>query len=341
MKDFTTVVITEAEYRKGQRIFEEAFSAGIQCIPAAENEQALASSILDHRARHAIVGVSPYREEVLQALPAKGVLARFGSGFDNIDLQKATERGILCTNTPHAVDDSVAEFTICLLGSVARVIPDVSARLATGIWLPCMGSQLTGKSLAIIGAGGIGCRVARIAANGFGMNVIGCKRSLEDASALKHEYGFSEITTDFDLAVADANFVSLHLPSNEATCHFIDRYRLLRMREDAWLINTSRGSIVNEADLFDAVEAELIGGAALDVFETEPYTPITPDKDLRELPNILMTPHVASSTFEACAKMARTALQNIQLSERGEYGRMNLLNPEVLTREKQAAKGAP
>jgi phosphoglycerate dehydrogenase-like enzyme len=125
--------------------------------------------------------------------------------------------------------------------------------------------------------------------------------------------------------------VSLHLPSSPETRHFLNRSRLAELPAGCLLINTARGVLVDEVALFDALQAERIAGAALDVFETEPYQPQAPGKDLRQLPNVVITPHIGSSTGEASARMAQRALRNIQLAAVGKYAEMDLLNPAVLS----------
>jgi lactate dehydrogenase-like 2-hydroxyacid dehydrogenase len=193
-----------------------------------------------------------------------------------------------------------------------------------------VGTELAGKLLAVIGCGAIGCRVAAIASRGFGMRAIGCEVRAVDAGRMKAEHGFEAVTPSFEAAADGADFVSLHMPSVPSTRGYVDATRLARLRREAWLINTARGAIVDEAALFDGLKTGTIRGAALDVFCREPYEPVQPDKDLRSLPNVIMTPHVGSTTTEACRQMAARALRNVMLGERREYGAMDLLNREVL-----------
>ena len=339
MQSTSTVLVTEHEYSKGRAAFEQAISLGLECVSCSAHEHEMAQRVQDLGARHVVVGVAPYRDVIYDALPQGGVLARFGVGADNLDLVKATEQGVFCTNTPSALDDSVAEFAISLMTVISRGTLDASDGLRQGKWLPQLGQQLKGKKLAVIGCGRIGRNVGKIASYGFGMRVFGCVQYSTEFDSLIRDYGFEDVTTSFDMAVADADFVSLHLPGSSDTRHYIDWNRILRLPEQAWLINTSRGSVVNESDLHEALESGVLRGAALDVFENEPYSPVSPEKDLRLLPNVLLTPHISSSTTDACAGMARMAIQNIQFAECGDYLKMNLLNPEVITREEQVAKG--
>ncbi len=326
MKPRAIVAVTQPEYDKGRDEFDRGEEVGIICILAPRNEDGLAATIRSQNARHVICGVERYVGALYETLPRGGVIARFGVGFDSIDLEKAKEHGLLCTNTPGVLDESVAEHTIALMLSAARnlTINDESTR--SGLWLPKTGIELSGKRLAIIGAGSIGSRVARIAAFGLGMTAIGCEIREADWEEKRRQYGFQKLVKDFGEAVEDADFVSLHIPSNTSTRHFINHGRLNMMTKRSWLINTSRGEIVDESALLDALNGHRIAGAALDVFESEPYTPVDPTKDLRTLPNVIMTPHIASNTVEANWRMAKRALRNIMLAERGEFNQMDLVS---------------
>ncbi len=325
-----TIAVTQLEYDKGKTEFESAAEEGLICIPAPKEETELAEFIREHGAGHVILGVDVYSGELYQAMPKGGVLARYGVGDDGLDIQKATENGILVTNTPGVLEESVAEHTVALILSAARNIPEMNSSTRNGKWPRGLSTELRGKRLTVVGSGLIGSSVAKIASAGFGMEVTGCEVRYVNTLALKHEYGFASIVRDFAEAVADADFVTLHIPSNPATRHFINSHRLSVMPQKAWLINTARGAVVDEAALYDVLVSGKIRGAALDVFENEPYAPVTPDKDLRTLPNVIMTPHIAASTSEASKRVAERALRNIMLAEQKEFENMDLLNPEVL-----------
>lgn len=324
------IAVTELEYRKAKSVFDSAGAKGFHCVSAPASEVELAAFVREHNIAHAIVGVETYTGALYDALAEGGVLARFGVGHDTIDKRRATKAGLFCTNTPGALDDSVAEYTLALMLAAARGLPGLVRDTQAGGWEPIVGAELRGKTLAVIGCGPIGCRVAEIAAFGFKMHVIGCEIRTVDAEIMRKQHGFAEIVADFADAVRNADFVSLHIPSSRATEHFINRDRPAQLRANAWLINTARGAIVDEQALYDALTERTLAGAALDVFENEPYRPVDPEKDLRTLPNVIATPHVASSTQEACNRMAEQALANIVLAGNGQHQRMNLLNPEVL-----------
>jgi len=324
------VAVTESEYRKAANVFLAAAGEGLNCRPAPAGEEDLAAFLARNGVKYAIIGVERYRGPLYDALPAGGVLARFGVGHDGVDESLATSRGIICTNTPGALDDSVAEHAINLMLAAARRTVSTAAGLKNGQWAPMVGRELAGKILAVVGCGAIGRRVARIAAMGLRMQLIGCELLDVDHEQMRREYGFARVTRQFAEAVAEADFVSLHIPSVTTTHHYMNDERFGRLPAKAWLINTARGAVVDEKALYDVIAAGTIAGAALDVFEREPYVPVHPARDLRTLDNVIMTPHVGSSTQEACDRMARQALRNIQLAEQGRYGEMNILNPQVI-----------
>jgi phosphoglycerate dehydrogenase-like enzyme len=307
------VIVTESEFYKAERAFREA--PGLRCAAAPASEPALADVIRREGARAAIVGVMPYRDGLYAALPKGGIIARFGVGHDGIDKAAATRAGLLCTNTPDTLHQSVAELTMLLVLAAARHLPVATSETRSGGWRAAMGSEIRGRLLAVIGRGRIGTAVMQIARDGFGMQVVCAGRG-----------------DDFAIAARYADFVSLHLPANAETRHFLNRETLAVMSPHAWLINTSRGSVVDETALYDALAAERLTGAALDVFEREPYEPVDASRDLRTLPNVIMTPHIGSNTVDANARMAARALRNISLALAGDYASIDLLNPDVVPR---------
>jgi phosphoglycerate dehydrogenase-like enzyme len=322
-----TVLVTDTEYRKADPSFVSA--PGLECVRAPEAEADLAVAVREAHASHVIVGARIYAGALYEALPPGGVIARFGVGHDGIDKARATRARLLCTNTPGVLNQSVAEHTMLLVAAAARRLIATSTSMARKAWDPVIGEELRDKTLAIIGCGGIGRSVARIASLGYGMRVVGCVRpEVPPPAALEH---FHVVVNDFAAAVRDADFVSLHLSANRANVHWIDRQRLACLGERTWLINTARGSLVDEAALFAALVEQRLGGAALDVFAQEPYAPAEGSGDLRSLANVILTPHVGSNTATANRRIAERALQNIMLAEAREFARMDLLNPEALT----------
>jgi phosphoglycerate dehydrogenase-like enzyme len=259
-------------------------------------------------------------------------------GHDGIDKAQATAAGLLVTNTPGVLEDAVAEHALALLLAVTRNLAAFVRSMDAGNWSPRQGLEVRGRTLAVIGCGAIGRRVARAASLGFGMRVVGMEPRLGIAEELRREWGLAQVTGSFAEAVRDADAVSLHLPANAETRHLIGAGTIALMRPGAILINTARGAVVDEVALYEALAAGRLAAAGLDVFETEPYVPRHPDKDLRTLPNVVLTPHVSSSTREACARVATACLANLRSARDGRYGALNLLNPEVLGRSDRQAE---
>jgi phosphoglycerate dehydrogenase-like enzyme len=323
------VAVTEQEFNKSRQIFiaDEKF----ECIPVPADESGLAFALRNKAIKHVIIGTEKYQDALYKALTGGSVIARFGVGHDGVNKELATDLGIFCTNTPGVLSNSVAEYTISLLLAAARQIIRLANDCKLGIWQTNIGFELMNKKLAVIGCGPIGRRVSRIASSGFGMEVIGCELMDIDIALMKNEYGFAGITKDFNEAVQNADFVSLHIPNNPATYHFVNESRLAMIPEKCWLINTARGAIVDEKALHEAIFNNKLSGAILDVFENEPYIPAE-QYDLRSLKNVIMLPHIGSSTREACDKMAVKCLQNISFAESGDYGRMDILNKDLLNK---------
>jgi len=321
------VLVTELEYRKAEASFLSA--SGVECVRASDAEPDLASAIREAHVSYVVVGARRYSGPLYDALPAGGVIARFGVGHEGIDKAKATAAGVLCTNTPGVLSQSVAEHTMLLIAAAARRLIAMSTSLAQSRWEPTIGEELQGKTIVIVGCGGIGRSVARIASLGYGMRVVGCSRPGAPPPELPH---FDRVTDDFETAVRDADFVSLHMSAGPENVHWLNRERLTLIGARAWLINTSRGSVIDEPALFAALAERRLAGAALDVFAHEPYVVEEGGGDLRSLPNVMLTPHVGSNTVEANRRIAERALQNIALAERGAFAQMDLINPEVLSR---------
>jgi glyoxylate reductase len=248
--------------------------------------------------------------------PQLRVVAQHAVGFDNVDLEAATERGVVVTNTPDVLTAATAEFTLALLLALVRRVAEGDRLVRAGgpwSWEPTamLGTGLAGKTLGLVGRGRIGGEVARLA-GAFGMRVVHTSRSggLPLAQLL-----------------SEADVVSLHVPLTAETRHLIDAAALERMGPQALLVNTTRGPVVDESALADALEAGTIAGAALDVFEREPEV----EPRLLSLPNVVLTPHVASATVEAREAMGMLcvdALRAVLLEGRAPE---NALNPEALS----------
>ncbi|MEE8295632.1 MAG: phosphoglycerate dehydrogenase [Sphingomonadales bacterium] len=235
--------------------------------------------------------------DIIAAAVNLKVIGRAGIGVDNIDLEAATERGIVVMNTPFGNSITTAEHTIAMLLSLARHIPAASASTKAGKWekTKFMGKEVNGKLLGIIGCGNIGAIVAG-RAQGLGMKVQAYDPYLTPDRA--YDLGISKI--DLAELLQTSNFVSLHTPLTKETRNIIDKDALLLMREDAFVINCARGGLVDEEALKEALEEGVIAGAALDVFAEEPAT----KNPLFSHPAVIATPHLGASTTEAQVKVA-------------------------------------
>ena len=263
--------------------------------------------------------------QVLAAGKALKIVANVAAGYDNVDVQAATARGIAVTNTPGAVTDSTADFAWGLLFSIARRIPEADRYIRSGRWtewqlMVLLGRDIHEQTLGIVGMGRIGQAVAR-RARGFGMRLLYHNRHRLEAT-LEAELGATWVP--LSTLLQEADFVSLHVPLNDTTTHLIGAAELRMMRSTAYLINTARGPVVDEQSLAHALKANWIAGAALDVFEDEPH--IAPD--LLALENVVLAPHIGSASVATRTKMAMMAAQNLLAGLRGERP-PNLVNPDV------------
>ena len=257
-----------------------------------------------------ISGTEPVTARVLAAAPRLKVISKHGVGYENIDLAAARARNIPVTVAGGAIADSVADLAMALLLAVARQVPYGDATTRAGEWKRLVGPELRGKTLGIIGLGQIGKGVAR-RAKGFGLELL-AHDALEDKS-FAASWGVRYVPLDELLASSD--FVTLHAPVTAETRHLINRDRLARMKPSAYLINTARGELVDEAALYDALKAGTIAGAAADVFTTEP-----PGKDhpLLALRNFVASPHSAGQTSEGLRRMGEITAENAMRVLRGE-----------------------
>jgi len=242
-------------------------------------------------------------------LPTLKIIANYAVGFDNIAIEDAKKRNIMVTNTPGVLTETVAEHSFALLLSIAHRIAEADKFARDGkykAWGPelLLGTNISGKTLGIIGLGRIGSRVAHHAVRGFDMKII--YTDPKPNPDFEKEYG-AVYADSIDNLLPQCDFVSIHVPMTNENRHLMNAERLKKMKKSAYLINTSRGPIVDEKALAVALKEGIIAGAALDVFEFEPE--ITPE--LKELDNVIMTPHIASATLETRSKMAEIAATNI------------------------------
>lgn len=240
--------------------------------------------------------------------PRLRCVANVAVGYDNVDVNAATERGIIVTNTPDVLTDATADLTLALILAATRRLTEGDRLIRAGTswsWhmFFLLGTGLAHKTLGVVGLGAIGRAVAQ-RARAFGMEVVYAGRERAPLAVERALGGARHLSLDELLETADV--VSLHCPLSKATRHLINAARLRRMRSDAYLINTARGAIVDEAALVEALRRGEIAGAALDVFEHEP----TVHPELIELDNVVLAPHIGSATVETRTEMAVLAARN-------------------------------
>lgn len=316
-----TIYVSSISYNKTPHTFQNlAEETGYTITPVDETEDNLAKQLAENKVRAFVADIYPYTGALYEALPEGGVIARYGVGHDSIDKPKAHANGLHVVNTPGVLDNAVAEHACWMIGASARHLHTADRSTQAGEWAPKGGVEIRGRSVAIVGFGRIGQSLAAKLAHGFGMNVIAvdnrpldtlCEQQDTTAQELKADSGYAEYTQDREQALAKADYVVLLLPVNPATTHIANKDFFAAMKPSAILVNSARGALVNENELFDALSSGQIAGAALDVFEVEPYQPQDAQKDLRTLDNILLTPHIGSNTEESNAAMATTAIRNI------------------------------
>jgi D-3-phosphoglycerate dehydrogenase len=239
------------------------------------------------------------------------IIARVGVGLDNIDTEAAKAKGIRVINAVEGAMNAVAELVLGLMLSLAREIPRADREIRNGKWLKkeLMGSELSGKYLGIVGLGNIGKRLAKLA-RALNMNIIGF-----DVIPIPDDFArdVGLIKADIDTLLSSADYVSFHVPFTETTHHLVNAKRLGTMKKTAYIINTSRGEIIDEDALYDALQQGTIAGAALDVFEKEPAT----GNKLATLPNVICTPHIGAQTKEAQTLAANVIGEKIIMILRG------------------------
>jgi D-3-phosphoglycerate dehydrogenase len=247
-----------------------------------------------------LAGVEPLNRNVLGGAKNLKVISRCGAGLDTLDLNAAQEFGIIVRNTPDAPSLPVAELTIAHMLNLLRHISTADRATKEGRWMPLMGSLLSNKRVGLIGCGRIGQQLIRLL-GGFDVNVMVCDPYIISSSIPPNVQN-----VELDSLLQECDIVSLHMPYSPSTHHLIDSRALRMMKNSAYLINVSRGGLVDEDALLRELKGGTLAGAALDVFESEPYV-----GPLLELNNIVVTNHMGSYAYEARERMEREAVANL------------------------------
>jgi phosphoglycerate dehydrogenase-like enzyme len=270
-----------------------------------------------------VAGSEPYTRRVLEARPGLRVIARVGVGYDAVDVGAATEHGVVVTITPGANQDAVAEHTFSLILALAKKVVPQQLALRAGGWPRSATLPLRGRTLGIIGLGRIGKAVA-IRAAAFRMRVLACE-SLPDLAFVT---GQGIALVPLERLLAESDFVSLHVPLTHQTQHMINRRTLALMKPTAHLVNTARGPLVSESDLYEALTTGRLAGAGMDVYEREP-----PGKSpLLELDNVVLTAHTAGVDVQSRDDMALSAARSVAALRRGDWPEEQIVNPDVRAR---------
>ena len=283
--------------------------------------------------RQAIVGMDGIISVVTDTIDAAfleagadlKVVANVAAGYDNVDVPAATRRGVVVTNTPGVVTESTADLTWGLLFSIARRIPEADRYIRAGKWkawrlMALLGNDVHGRTLGIVGMGNIGQAVAK-RASGFGMTILYHNRHRLPETL---EFELNATWVELQTLLQTADFVSVHTPLSTETRHLIGEKELRMMQPTAYLINTSRGPVVDETAVIRALQEQWIAGAGLDVFEQEPDVP----QALKDLDNVVLLPHIGSASIASRTRMAVMAAQSAVAVLQGERPQ-HVVNPEV------------
>lgn len=327
------VLITASGFgQTGKRASEILRQAGCQIIVSPKAGPLTAPELVSvlPGADAVLASLDEYSASLLSSPSSASlkIIARWGVGYDAIDIPAATANGIVVTYTPGLLDDAVADYTLALLLSLARRVHEGHLAMRIRGWKIEWGNDVFGKTLGIIGCGRIGMAVARRAL-GFDMRLLAYNRSVRpDAEKLGVKF------VSLDELLAESDFISLHAALTPQTRGMLGEQQFRKMKPGAFLINTARGALVDEIALNNALVENRIAGAALDVFATEPLPPESP---LRSSPRLLLSPHQASSSHETGERISLAAAKAIVDLMEGRQP-ANVLNPEVFSAPQLRAK---
>jgi phosphoglycerate dehydrogenase-like enzyme len=316
------VVLEKTIYSRAAPLFDaaaEKYGLNWCLIEPLEEEKALAFHA--EGAQAFVIGTKKYSSAFYNALKPGTLIQRFGVGYTSVPVDLCNERGILVGYTPNVLEAAVAEHTVALMLALSRTVCTFDRDMKAGNWNKIVGSELRGKTLALIGFGRIACEVAFMARNGFRMRIAAfdVRPKLDAAAgALADDY-----FTDLDACLTHADYVSFHLPDTPQTAGMVNADFLSKMKPSSFLINTARGGLIDEAALFQCLERKQIAGAALDVFVKEPYEP--QGGNFQALDNVILTPHCASNTVEANTRMAEVCIANCAALAAGKENELILI----------------
>jgi glyoxylate reductase len=320
------VYVTRELPERGLKIIKERFDAEVWPEYAPPPKKTIIEKAKDVDALATLLS-DKIDAEVFDAAPKLKMIAQLAVGFDNVDVQEATKRGIYVSNTPEVLTDTTADFAWTLLMALARRVVEADKYVRMGKWEvgwhPAMlqGRDVHGATMGIVGAGRIGYAVAK-RATGFSMKIL--FYDVIPRPEMEKDFGAKKV--DLDELLKQSDFVSVHVPLMKETHHLINAEKLRLMKKTAYLINNSRGPVVDEKALYEALNEGRIAGAGLDVFEQEPTSLANP---LLKLDNVVVAPHISSASYETRSKMAEMVAGNLIAFFEGKKP-PNLINPDVL-----------
>ncbi|MCL2120262.1 MAG: phosphoglycerate dehydrogenase [Planctomycetaceae bacterium] len=302
----TKILITSTSFgQKDKTPLELLQSKGYE-ITWNESGKPLAASDLIGKldgCKGVIAGLDYFTAEVFEKANDLKVVARYGVGFDRVDLEAAKKKGVIVTNTPTANSDSVADLAVGLMLAVARHLVEAQRLTLEGGWPKLFGASLFQKTVGLVGLGRIGVRVAQ-RVRGFGCRTLVYDPFIDAETASL--YGCEKVDT-LEMLLAESDFVSLHSPASPETSQMINRRTLVLMKPTAIIVNTARGELIHETDLLDALKNKVIGGAGLDAHAEEPPQV----EKYKDVPNLVITPHMGAYTTEALYNMAMDSANDL------------------------------
>lgn len=303
-------------------------NAGFELVYPGLGRQLVESEVLERLkgVEYAVAGSEPYTRKVFEAHPQLKIIARVGVGYDAVDVQAATDHGVVVTTAPGTNQDSVSEHCFMLILALAKNLMLQHPAINAGGWPRQANVPLRGKTLGLAGLGRIG-KSMTIRAQAFGMNVIAHDPFADKEFAAQHKIKLVSLE---DL-LRESDYVSLHMPLNKDTRGIINKERLALMKPTAFLINTARGSVIDERALYESLRDRKIAGAGLDVFDEEPPAK---DNPILKLDNVVMTAHTAGVDSKSIADMALLACKCVAWILKGEWPGECVVNPEVKSKLK-------
>lgn len=298
------ILISSRSFGKSNPLPIEALKkAGYEVVPNPYGRKLEEHELLElvRDAVGVIAGTEKITENVIKNSGSLKAISRVGIGIDNVDLVAAKKHGVAVYNTPDAPTQAVAELTLALILTLYRRIVEADKKIREGKWEPLMGRLLKGKTVGIIGLGRIGRRVVELV-QPFNLNIVAAEPNPDYDFVSEHGIELKPLKD----VLKESDIVTLHMPISKETLHMIGKAELSLMKEGAIIINTSRGGLIDEEALTVALKNGLLGGAAIDTFEKEPY-----NGPLKNLNNVILTPHIGSYAKEARIRMEMEAVENL------------------------------